>query len=286
MIIEKMKVTSNFTNSENEIIAYILDHRDSFNDITIRELSKKSFSSNATIIRLCQKLGCDGFRDFKIALIKEFESHKYLSHDVDFNSPFISNESTANIIDNLSSLYKNGLNLINSSLKPGDLETVAGYFTSKKRIFIFSSGDSRITATSFINRLVKINYYPISTAEYNEEIAMCNNMNANDVALFITYTGHGYTYARVMKILLAKKCSIAIITANPDSPIAKYSDNKIIIPDVEDYHNIGTFYSQFAFQYIFSIIYSIIYNHDYQDNLAHKAFVDSSRIYPPKNNSR
>lgn len=56
--------------------------------MTIKELAQVTFSSNASIIRLCRKLGYKGFRDFKIDFMRYMESLKYVRQDIDFHFLF------------------------------------------------------------------------------------------------------------------------------------------------------------------------------------------------------
>ena len=59
------------TATEKVIIKYILDHPKEVTDMTIYELSGKTFSSPASIIRMCKKNGFKGFKDLTKALIYE-----------------------------------------------------------------------------------------------------------------------------------------------------------------------------------------------------------------------
>ncbi len=69
--------------------------------MTIKELAANTYSSNATIIRMCHKLGFSGFRDFKIAFVKETGNHKLITNKIDYSFPFQIEESTAAIAQNM-----------------------------------------------------------------------------------------------------------------------------------------------------------------------------------------
>ena len=56
-IIERMQSNMDFTDTEENIIHYILENPYSLMDITIGELAKNTYSSNATIVRFCKKMG-------------------------------------------------------------------------------------------------------------------------------------------------------------------------------------------------------------------------------------
>ncbi|MDO5517828.1 MAG: MurR/RpiR family transcriptional regulator [Clostridium sp.] len=260
MLFEKMIQKDLFTNTENKIVEYIIKNKDELSSLTINELAKVTFSSNASIIRLCKKLGFNGFRNFRIQLLKEMESEKYITNTIDFTSPFYEEESLGAIINNIASLYKESIDVITSGINSKEIERIAECMNSCKRLFVFAYGDTRITAMNFINKMIKINKYPILATENYEEDTMCSNVEKDDCVLFISYSGTKYLNTEWLETLKKKRCSIITITSNEESRFYKESDYKILIPDREHENKIATFYSQLAFQYILSIIYALIYN--------------------------
>lgn len=247
------------TTSQQDVINYINQNQEHIINMSIQDLAKATYSSNATIIRLCQKLGFQGFKDFKLSLIKKIESQKYIHQSVDFNSPFLEQESITEIINNISHLYKNSIDLINAQLDIPYLEKVVVTLMKSERIFIYAIGDSKITAMNFINKLMKINYYPILATENYEETYMSANTTSQDCALFLSYSGNHFSYKKCLQILKQHHCTTITITAHQNSLLYKYSDYHLLIPDKENEQKIATFYSQLTFHYLLSIIYSLIY---------------------------
>ena len=58
----------NLTKSEQMITRYILDHPMFVIRFSLTQIAKEAKTSNTAIIRLCQKLGCQGFSEFKFSL--------------------------------------------------------------------------------------------------------------------------------------------------------------------------------------------------------------------------
>lgn len=275
-ILEKLYKNENFTPTEHSIIQYLLENVHLISDMTIQQLALVTHSSNAAIIRICKKLGYRGYKDFKLALVRELESSKFINRSINFSTPFYQSETTQDIINDLSSLYRETIQLIQSHLNISDIEKISHTMINSQRIFIFAFGDSRITAMNFINKLMKINIYPILATDNYEEIAMAYNMTTQDCALFISYTGMNERFLSIQKILNQKKIPIITLTANESSPLLKQSFISITIPNMENDHKIGTFYSQISFQFILTILYSLIYKEDYTQHHHHKKMIDAS----------
>ena len=94
-----------YTETEKEVIDYLMNHLDLLEELSINDLAKKTYTSNATIIRLCRKTGYSGYKALKVDLIKEREANKYIVESVDYTTPFQFNETTEEIMKNMFSLY-------------------------------------------------------------------------------------------------------------------------------------------------------------------------------------
>lgn len=259
ILLEKLKTTNLFTKTEQQVVDYLLLNKDQIYNITIGSLAKKTYSSNASIIRICKKLGFSGFKDFKIALLLELESQKYITNSIDYSFPFSLSEPTDVIVNNLSSLYKDSIDIIISQFDIKAIENIAKCIIEAKRVFIFAYGDTRITAMNFINKLIKINIFPILATDNREEFYICKNMTKHDCAFFISYSAEFNNYKHCVEILNNNNVPIVTISATENSPLIKRSNYSFIIPDCEHEDKIATFYSQLAFQFILNILFSLSY---------------------------
>lgn len=187
-ILDQMKDKTKFTYSENMIIDYLIEHKQTLFQLSISDLAKATYTSHATIIRLSKKLGFDGFKTMKSVLLNEIEAEKYIVKDIDYSIPFHSNESTQDIIQSIYSLYHESINVIQSQLDKKDIEKIVNCMMKSKRIFIYAIGDAKITAQNFINKMIKINYFPILATENQEELFIAKHMSSDDCALFVTYS--------------------------------------------------------------------------------------------------
>ncbi|MDE6950246.1 MAG: MurR/RpiR family transcriptional regulator, partial [Lachnospiraceae bacterium] len=71
MLLEKLEQGANFTNHEKDVARYILDHPDKAPGMSSAELAEASFTSKATVVRLCKKLGLTGYQEFRLKLVEE-----------------------------------------------------------------------------------------------------------------------------------------------------------------------------------------------------------------------
>ena len=169
------------------------------------------------------------------------------------------NETTEEIMKNMFSLYQESIKQVYSSLDIDVLKSMADEIIHKKRIFLFSYGDTQTTVINFTNKLVKVNIFPTLATQFGEERHISKRMNKDDYALIISYRGQE-RLLECVQTLTKNHVRIGLITANKKNSLMAYCDDLIMIPDCEKENRISTFYSQLAFQYVLSNLYAIIYH--------------------------
>lgn len=273
-LLEKMNQTTLFSEAEQVVVTYLLENMNQIENMTLDQLAKKTFTSNATIIRTCRKLGYQGYKQFKIQFVKESESAKYLADSVDFSIPFGGMEDSQAIMNKISSLYRESIDLCLRRIDPESIAEIARVMVQSRRIFIFAEGDTMFTVKGFINRLLKLDIYPILASETYEDVATSCNVSDEDCVMFISYSFKSSRFTKFFERIKGKQAKVIAITANEDHLICQESNYRLVVAHREENHKIATFYSQFVFDYLLNILYSMIYANDYQKFQLHKKYLD------------
>ncbi|CZQ92480.1 sugar isomerase (sis) [Trichococcus palustris] len=266
-LLTQLQEMQNFTQTEETIASFILSNKEAIAHLSIQELAKQTFSSHSAVIRLSRKLGLSGFKEFKIKLVQELQQDLEDVSNVDPNIPFQYNESPIQIGKDIAELMKETIDRCYGELDNETLNQGAHLLHQAKRIFIYALGDSQIRATSFQNKLFKLNKYAIITTELSEWAYHTANMDKNDCAIFLTYHGQFEHYLKAAQYFKEKAIPFITITAMTQSRLSRLSTVCIGVPDDEVKHaKIGTFSSQIAFEYVLNVLYSCIYKIDYTEN--------------------
>lgn len=262
-----MKKRDRYSPVENDIINYILRNSDDVLEMTISQLAKATFSSNASIMRLSHKLGVKGFKEFKIVFAKELEKSRINKKNVDFNYPFSSQSNAHEVCNDISKLMQSSIEKCYQEIDVKTFRNVNKIILSSKKIYLFATGDNYIRAMSFFNKLIKLGICPIDATLFHEESTYSNYVTKEDCVIFISYRGLDKQYRRWEKICKSRGSKIVVITANEKSPLVTDATEVILIPDKEDIMNsIAAFYSQIAFEYVLNVLYSLIYLEFYDEN--------------------
>lgn len=73
-LLEKLQNSAGYTEREQLICQYILEHCEQVSKMSSRELGRQTFTSSTVIIRFCRKLGYESYNDFKVNLISDLKS--------------------------------------------------------------------------------------------------------------------------------------------------------------------------------------------------------------------
>ncbi|EOH94355.1 MurR/RpiR family transcriptional regulator [Enterococcus pallens] len=268
LVIERLKQQENFSLAEKRIAEYILGNLADIPTIFIQDLAEKTFSSHSTIVRLAQKLGYSGFRQFKDALAEVVYAQLHSAEEVNANFPFHHLDTPAEIAKKMADLTISTVRRSLIQLDEAVLKASVDTLMNADRIFLYARGDTQMRARSFQNKLIKINKFAIQAEEYADTEWTAVGITEKDCAFFLSYSGIVQPYNKIMHYLHEKGVPIILLTGNPDSPMVPFATHLLLTMQEEyDFAKIATFSSQTAFEYVLNTIYSIMYTKDYETNL-------------------
>ena len=155
MLIEKLQEQQGFTNVEKSIADYLLSNGFDIKYLSISQLAEATYSSPATIVRLCRKLGTKGYKEFRILFNTEFEE-SFQSESVDSNVPFGSNDSYERISRNLCNLTASTINGVQQGFDFVQMKRIVARMDRAETIKVFSIGISMYAALDFKAKMVRL----------------------------------------------------------------------------------------------------------------------------------
>ena len=127
MIIDKIKALDHLTIQEKYLVDYILGNPDDILQKNINELAQLSYTSTATVSRLCKKLGFKGYKDFKYQYAAEYSHLLELKSDLEIE-PFSSDSSIKDALNKIEILHRRSIEYTKSLLDKQTLERIINLF--------------------------------------------------------------------------------------------------------------------------------------------------------------
>ena len=265
-IVEALEKKEKFSHAEEALAEYILNNKGDVINMSIQELSAESFVSTSCVVRLCKKLGMDGFPEFKLTLATQL-SNKEEEIIVDPNFPFLENDSFYEIARKVHTLTVSAIDDTYSKFSARNFDKAVRMIKRAKKVAIFARGDNYMRALSFTNMMMKIGYTININTIPMEDDHVALGLDDHDLAIIISYSGSTFDIIRTCKILERNNVPVIAITAKPKSKVAQLAKLLFMISDKESQSiKFSNFASQEAIAFVLNTIYSLIFVSDYDRN--------------------
>lgn len=210
---------SDLTKAEQKIADYILNNPADVVHMTISELAEAARSAEATIFRLCRKLGFPGFQGLKIALAGDiFSPMESVSREVDVDDS--AELFSAKIFGNINEGLQDTLKLLDYSALENAIQTL----TAARRIDAYGSGGSAIIAADIEHRFLRFGIPVRFYADSHMQISSAALLRPGDVVIAVSHTGASREILEAVRIAKQSGATIIAITSYIRSPLSQQSD--------------------------------------------------------------
>ncbi len=269
MIIEQLFGKKKLTDSEKQIADFIENNPRIVVNLSLEELSEKCYVSQASIIRLCKKLGTKGFADFKIKLASELSSFVLQNQDVHVDVPVAPGSDGRAIADTFFHLSSQALQKAYNHLDYTALRRAALMLGRADLIHIYGRGESLILAEDFHYKLLRIGKQ--STLEplngFQEAKCLHASNRLNQAALLISHYCNSRQVHYIVDELMSSKIPFILVTAAENAwPYDNFASAVLRISCSESRFKMGSFSSRTAFLYVLDCLYGQIFSLDYEKN--------------------
>ncbi len=268
-ILNQLKKEKLFTNSEMEVVNYILSHPKTTVKATIRELAEATYSSPSTIGRICKKVGAEGFTELKIKLATELDRVAAGANTVDVTIPVGPGDRIEDFPRIFFNLHYQALSDVYHAIDIKAVKTVADVLYQADSVYILGYQQSQILAMDFLCKTAKLGlpFFTPSMNGFNNNLYKRRRCKKT-AALIISQYADSSRVDRWIEALKELKSEICLITANSESPNINRVHHTILIENVEAVSGkIGNFASRTEFSYVLDILYMILFMKDYEENV-------------------
>lgn len=268
LVLDKLKEGKDFTGTDFSIAKFILNDPENVVHMSLAELSKTAFCSEASIIRLCKKVGCSGFPEFKLQLVKEFNVYGN-TVNIAIDTPFNQGTDPKEIVHIISAISCKAITDMEQAIDMNILQKAADMMMKARRIYFFGQEQSLIIAHDLRYKLLRIGIEADCDSMQGFSNLYPRNMNENDVAFVISHYVQTYNVLRWIELLNKNHIPMILLTCVKDVPYLKEGDVSIVVPNAETNRNIGSFSGRNGMIYACDCIFSLIFAANYEQNVGY-----------------
>lgn len=254
------------SNTEQDIAAYILSDPQVAMELSIHELAKQTFSSPSSVIRLCHRLGFEGYKVFRRTITYELalrqqsklEAQQELKHS----------DSLEEIVEKIT--QKNILSLEDTKnlIDIQTLQECLWLIRKARCIYLFGLGASLIAAKDLYLKLLRLNKLCVINEDWHSQLVQARNATEKDLGIVISYSGNTAEVIECMKAMKDTATPIIAITRCVTTPVSELADQKLYTTANESIFRSGAMSSRISQLNIIDILYTALANSQYEDSMA------------------
>lgn len=254
-----------FSTTEQEIAAHILENPRLVVDMSIHQLAKHTFSSAASIIRLCHHTGYSGYKEFRKAVTYELAMREQ-TKKVE-QKEIARSDSLQDIIDKITYANIVSLEETRELLDEAVLKACVKLIRQARVIYLFGLGASLCAAKDAYLKFLRLNRICVINEDWHSQLLQAKNAGPEDLGIVISYSGATTEVIECMKVMKENKTPIVAITRCVNSPVSELADQKLYTTANESIFRSGAMSSRISQLNIIDVLYTALANEEYEASL-------------------
>lgn len=251
--------------AEKGAVAYILANPEEASFLSIHDLAQKSYTSSSTVIRLCRKLGFNGYRDFIKSLVYEL-TLRQSTYD-ERKKELTAGDTLQEIVDKVT--YKNIVSLEDTRklIDFAVLQKCVDLLFKARVISIFGIGSSLLVAKDARLKFLRINKPCNVYEDWHAQLLQAKNMGKDDLAIAISYSGMTQEVLTCVETAKEKGALVIAITRFGQNPLQALADHTLSVAATEFVVRSGAMSSRIGQLNVIDILYTAYAHKEYECNV-------------------
>lgn len=205
--------------SERKVADYVLNNADEVIHSSVTDLAQTLEVSESTIVRFCQRLGYQGYPEFKILLAR------------DLGTPFHDTYDTLDPQDDVATIVRKTFQILNQALNntlavlnPVNVNEAVELLLNAHHVFLFGCGGSGGSAQIAYQKMLRLGLPCSVCVDPHTQTLLAGMSTEQDVVMGISYSGNNEDVARAMRVARERRAKTVALTNYPVSPMAKLAN--------------------------------------------------------------
>ena len=263
IFIKMRELRNSMTPTERTILEYILEYRDEIPLLSIKDLAKRSRTSDASVLRFCKALGYRGYRDFIVAVSAALaaSSEKAQSEYTDIRP----GDGLSTIIDNISFTNCKSIQDTMSVIDRDAIKRSVELLKDTSLIDFYGVGASGVVCMDAQQKFSRIGKICFAYTDGHSQLTSASLLPPGDVAVLISNSGDTSEILDTLHVVKQNGASTIAITRYAKSDLANQADIVLSISTPEITIRSGAMGSRIAMLNIIDILFAGVASADYEN---------------------
>ncbi len=266
-VLIKLRDYRNLSAAENQVREYILKYPKKVLEYTVYDLAKESFTSPATVVRLCKKIDIKGFARLKVLLAEETKYFQDMKLNLLDTTTIEKNDTPHAIIEKITNIAIKTIEETRVLVNEKQFMEVARLLQRAVIIDFYGVGASNPVAIDAQFKFMRIGKNVITYQLYDRQYVQAVNSDANHVGVIISYSGETKEMIQIAGILQKNGTPVVAVTSSGENSLNRIADYNLFVTAKETVFRSGAMASRTAQLYIIDILYALYCSLDYDESI-------------------
>ena len=269
-LLQELLHKERFSDTEQSIVDFLLEHHHDVAGLSARQLAEKSYTSSASVVRFCQRLGYKGYADFKVRFVAEA-----MQTDVEQGITLsMSNRDTVpSVIDKVTRLSMDTIQETRYLTDPAMLVRAVHLIEQASCVDFYAIGNNKhladIASYAFLQTGKFSTTHHTAASLYMQAMAT----EKGRIGFLISRTGENKRLVEIAYELQKRKAKFILLTAEKDSTLAHLAEETLVVAAADRFNELGSFVFLSGAKYMIDLLFGILLTHHYKDAVErHNAF--------------
>lgn len=247
---------------EKIIAEYILENKEKIPSLSVKELARKSRTSDASVLRFCKTLGYHGYRDFIVGI-----SAALGSADEDSGEQYTDiqpGDDLPTIVSNIAFTNRKSIEDTISVLDQKEVAAAVELLRRAERIDFYGMGASGLVCMDAQQKFTRIGKNCHAYTDGHSQLTAATLLKPSDLVVLISNSGNTLEILDALDIAHEAGASVIAITRYVKSELAAKSDVVLNISTPEITIRSGAMGSRIAMLTIIDILFAGVASADYK----------------------
>lgn len=252
--------------AEKGLVRYLLEKPEEAVKLSVHVLAERTYTSAATIIRLCKKLGFSGYKDFTISLNYELARRSEARKDI--STEIRKEDRLMDIVDKVTYRSIQALEDTRKLVDFDELQMCVDTLERAATIGLFGIGSSLLAAKDMYLKFLRLNKPCICNDDLHSQILCARNLSSGDGAVIFSYSGLTREMITCARILKEQNVPVITVTRFSENELTRIADCKLYVSAKELLVRTAATSSRISQLNIIDILFTAYVKNNYDRDIA------------------
>lgn len=239
--------------TERKVADYLLAHPSDVIYLSITEMAANCGVSDATVVRLCKRLGMHGYQELKVSLAQDIVSPLEYIHEA-----VSAVDSCGDVLAKVFQTTAQALHYTARIVNRQQLELAVDALEKARRIVIFGLGNSAAVAKDMQHKLLRLGMIATAYDDNHLQRIVCTCLDQGDVGVCISHSGSSRDVVDAARLARNNGATVISMTGVGRSPLSETADIRLETASQETQYHILALASRIAQYTLIDTIYTCL----------------------------